>query len=370
MARKYSANLVDEIVKKQYIELIDGVEVIVKPIPDCDIEGAMDPRLYVSSKKAARLLKFVPKRFLKFDFSPKSIKKLRKMFNSVDSTDIVEEPINIHSFKVKAKDGYEIPMKRFTSNHTLDNAPVLYFIHGGGFFAGHIGVVSEALKLIAQNTGIIIYACDYRLAPENPFPIGHEDVYTCLEWIYDNVASEGGDPTNIFVGGDSAGGNLSAYCSNRNIKEKTNLIKGQLLLYPTVNMGGVSDPYVDFSLDKIAIYDKQRSVIEPGLLMMGTMGTKLAEVLGIDDLMSKYLTPYIDVSAQSPVSFISVGEHDGLSIETLAYARKLKEVGVETDTYLYRGMGHAYLDHIGNYPQSEDCANEMGQFILKHSGRL
>lgn len=369
MARKYSMKLLDDMVKRQYVELIDGEEVTIKPIPDSDIPGAMDPRLYASMKKTALIMKFIPKRFMKIDFSPKSIERLRKMFNSIDSTPTVEEPIDIKSFTVKANDDYEIPMKRFTSKHTLENAPVLYFIHGGGFFAGHTGVIAEAMKMIAANTGIIIYACDYRLAPENPYPIGHKDVYSCLEWIFKNTQSEGGDPSNIFVGGDSAGGNLTAYCANRNIDEGTDIVKGQLLLYPTVNMGGVSDPYVDFSLDKVAIYEKQSSVITPSLTMMGELGGGLAEILGTSDVMTKYLTPYMDVSPKSPVSFISVGEHDGLVIETLAYARKLKQAGVETETFMYRGMGHAYIDQIGNYPQGEDCAIEMGKFILKHSGR-
>lgn len=66
---------------------------------------------------------------MKFDASSKSIARLRKMFNSVDSTPTVEEPIDIKEFSVKAQDGHDIPMKRFTSKHTLENAPILYFIH-------------------------------------------------------------------------------------------------------------------------------------------------------------------------------------------------------------------------------------------------
>lgn len=369
MSRKYSLSLLDAMVKNQSVEIIDGQEVIVKPIPDCDIPGAMDPRLYASAKKMALMMKFIPKSFMKMDTSPKSIARLRKMFNSVDSTPTVEEPVDIKKFTVKAKDGYEIPMKKFESKHTLENAPVLYFIHGGGFFAGSSEVVTEALKMIVTNTGIIAYAVDYRLAPENPYPTGHEDCYSGLEWIFANTKSHGGDPSNIFVAGDSAGGNLTAYCTNRNIFENTDMIKGQMLLYPTVNMGGVSDPHVDFSVDKVAVYEKQKKVILPTLTMMDSMKDTLGDILGTNDIMTPYLTPYMAVSEKSPVSFISVGEHDFLVIETLAYARKLRLAGVHTETYLYRGMGHAYIDQIGNYPQGEDCAIEMGKFILKHSGR-
>lgn len=211
MSRKYSIELVSAIQKKQYVDKIDGEDVIIKPIPDCDIPGAMDPRLYKSMKKMAFILRFLPKGLIKMDNSPKSIERLRKMFNSVDSTPTVTAPIDIEAFTIKANDGYDIPMKKFESKHTLDNAPILYFIHGGGFFGGSSDVVSEALKMIVDNTGIIAYAIDYRLAPENPYPNGHEDCYSGLEWIHANTKSQGGDPNNIFVAGDSAGGNLTAY---------------------------------------------------------------------------------------------------------------------------------------------------------------
>ena len=68
-----------------------------------------------------------------------------------------------------------------------------------------------------------------------------------------------------------------------------------------------------------------------------------------------------------PPTFITVGEHDFLKPECLAYASKLTKSGVQTETILYKGFGHAYGDNVGVYPQSEDCAIEMGKFILKYS---
>lgn len=67
-----------------------------------------------------------------------------------------------------------------------------------------------------------------------------------------------------------------------------------------------------------------------------------------------------------PPTFIAVGQHDFLYIECLAYAKKLHDAGVDTKVVVYNGMGHAYGDNIGVYPQSEDCAIEMGKFIMKN----
>ena len=90
------------------------------------VKGGVKLRL---GNEMAFVMRFMPKGLMKFDASPKSIARLRKMFNSVDSTPAVEEPIDIKEFSVKAQDGHDIPMKRFTSKHTLENAPILYFIH-------------------------------------------------------------------------------------------------------------------------------------------------------------------------------------------------------------------------------------------------
>lgn len=366
MSRKYDPELVKKIQEKQYKEVKRGVEIIVKPIPDSDIKGAVDPRLYKSLKKMGLLMKFMPKNLMKMDGSPKSNERLRKIFNSVDSTPIVTEKVEEMHQTVKAEDGYEIPITIFKSEKTLSNAPILYFIHGGGFFAGRTEVVAEALKLFVTTTGMIAVGVDYRLAPENPYPLGHTDCFTVLKWIGEQATKLGGDRKNIFVGGDSAGGNLTLYCSNRDIEEGTQLVRGQILLYPTVNMGGIKDQYTTFTLDDIDMYEKHEALIKPGIEMFSQAQDMLEKILGSNDVMNKYLTPYADVSPKSPVTMISSGEHDYLTIESLAYAKKLKDLGVDVTFTYYCGLGHAYIDHIGNYPQAEDCINDIAAFIRKN----
>ena len=367
MSRQYDEKLVKAIKDKQYTEMRRDVEIIVKPIPDCDDKGAVDPRLLKSSKKMALLMKFMPKSMMKMDASPKSVQRLRKIFNNVDSTPIVTKGFTRDNRTVKAADGFDIPVSIFKSDVTMPNAPILYFIHGGGFFAGSTDVVADALQLFVTTTNMIAVGVDYRLAPENPYPTGHEDCYTVLKWIAKEAESFGGDAKNIFVGGDSAGGNLTLYCSNRSLEDQLNLVRGQLLFYPTVNMGGIKDKYTEFTMDDIAIYPPHDKYIRPGFQMFSSATTSLTDLLGDKaDPMTKYLTPYMDVSKDSPVTFISSGEHDFLTIESLAYAKKLNDLGVETTFTHYNGLGHAYLDHIGNYPQAEDCVADIGEFMRKN----
>lgn len=366
MSKKYSDKLVDAIREKQYKDQRIGVDVIIKPIPDCDIKGAMDPRLYDNSKMMAKMMKFMPKKMM--EINVKNMERLRKPFNNVDSTNFVKDKTCEKVF-VEASDGYKIPVTIFKGNKTLENAPILYFIHGGGFFAGSVDVVSEALRYIVNETGIIAVGCDYRLAPENPYPTSHTDTYAVLEWIYDYAQDFGGDKHNIFVSGDSAGGNLTVYNTNRSLEEDKDYVKGQIILYPTLNMNGIQDEYTKFDINNFEIYDKHKKVIQPSLEMFASASSALNDILGTDDVTNKYLTPYMDVSDNLPVTMFTVGEHDALITETLAYAKKMTDLGNKPEFTIYKGMGHAYIDHMGNYPQAEDCAKDIGDFILRHSNR-
>lgn len=368
MERKYPNSLLQQIVARQEIQSINGIDVLVKKIPDCDIAGAMDPRLYKDTKKMALIMKLLPKSMRSMDFSsPKSLKKLRNMFNGVKSIPVVQEKITITTHHVTAPDGYQIPIRKYHSPARKKNVPILYFIHGGGFFGGSPDVVEEAIKLIVANTDILAYSIDYRLAPEHLYPTGHEDCYAGLKWIYAHALEHGADPQNIFVAGDSAGGNLTQYCTNKDLDNGLHMVKGQLLLYPTVNMGGVQDEYAKWTKDKYEIYSKHQMPINMTLDLFGGATDGLGQLLGTKEIRNKYLTPYLEVNPDMPPTFVTVGEHDFLKVETLAYARKLVKAGVKTTTVLYKGFGHAYIDNIGVYPQSEDCAIEMGNFILKHT---
>ncbi|WP_141560082.1 alpha/beta hydrolase, partial [Bacillus thuringiensis] len=115
---------------------------------------------------------------------------------------------------------------------------------------------------IVEKTDILAFSIDYRLTPEHPFPTGHTDCYTTLKWIYENAEAFGGDKNNIFVAGDSAGGNLTQYCTTRDMEDGRNFVKGQLLLYPTLNMCDYEDEFYSWSIDKYEIAPKYKKGLE------------------------------------------------------------------------------------------------------------
>ena len=102
--------------------------------------------------------------------------------------------------------------------HTLDiyrprkkagPLPVVLYIHGGGF-----RILSKdthwVFGLVFARRGYLVLSINYRLAPGHVFPAAIEDVCSAWTWLLKNVERLGGDPSRIFVSGESAGANLSA----------------------------------------------------------------------------------------------------------------------------------------------------------------
>ena len=104
--------------------------------------------------------------------------------------------------------------------------PTLLFIHGGGFVIGDLDSYDAQCRLLCSRASVVVASLDYRLAPEHPFPAAVEDALAAFEW----VASRFDGP--LAVGGDSAGGNLSAVVA----QASRDRLAAQLLIYPSTNM--------------------------------------------------------------------------------------------------------------------------------------
>jgi acetyl esterase/lipase len=88
--------------------------------------------------------------------------------------------------------------------------PVVAFVHGGGFVAGDKGGPEAPfynnVGAWAVQHGMIGVTLTYRLAPAARWPAGAQDLAGALGWLGANIARFGGDPTRIFLMGQSAGG--------------------------------------------------------------------------------------------------------------------------------------------------------------------
>lgn len=111
-------------------------------------------------------------------------------------------------------------------------APVVLFVHGGGFLQGDKaadGWANAAVGRMAARRGWLGAVMNYRLAPDHMWPEGAEDVAGAVDWLAANAAHCGGDPARIVLIGTSAGAvHVSGFLRLR--PDHEGLVRGAVLL--------------------------------------------------------------------------------------------------------------------------------------------
>ena len=98
---------------------------------------------------------------------------------------------------------------RLVRPHERTDLPLIVHFHGGGFVFCNLDTHEPLCRTLAQASGCVVASVDYRLAPENPFPVPLEDCYHATQWLAAHARELGVDAGRIAVAGDSAGGNLA-----------------------------------------------------------------------------------------------------------------------------------------------------------------
>jgi acetyl esterase len=213
--------------------------------------------------------------------------------------------------------------------------PALIFFHGGGYVIGSLDTHDAPCRQLANGAGVRVIAIDYRLAPEHPFPAATEDAIAATRWVARNASTLGIDPTRIAVGGDSAGGNLSAVVSQVFRDEADVNIAFQLLIYPAVDM--VTD------------HPSRTALAEGYMLDTDTVTWFMQQYLpGAPDPTDPRLSPALAPSlAGLPPAHIITAGFDPLKDEGRAYAEALTQAGVKATHTCYDGAIHGFVNMGG-----------------------
>jgi acetyl esterase len=114
-------------------------------------------------------------------------------------------------------------------------APALLYLHGGGWVIGAPETHEDVCRTLANRAGALVVSPDYRLAPEHPFPAALEDCGAALRHMVGEAEALGIDPGRVAIGGDSAGGNLSAVLALMARDGAMPPLAGQFLIYPVTD---------------------------------------------------------------------------------------------------------------------------------------
>ncbi|MHC1682050.1 MAG: alpha/beta hydrolase [Clostridiaceae bacterium] len=353
--------LVSLIEKRQEEKNIHNLDMIIKNIPDNDNQGDLDPRVKDSLEKAAASFANAPKVEPPKSADDIPVDIIRSMMGceNFDISNGIETMDKI----IEGRNG-DIPLKIYTSNKS-EKMPAIVFIHGGGFLGGSTKTVDNACRYLAEKIEGVVVSVDYRLCPEHRFPQGLHDCFYTIKWLYENAKELKVNKDAIGVSGDSAGGNLSAVCSLMDRDLKTNMIKFQGLIYPTVMMSKkeVDDYKFDINLYNIK---HNNELVKTAIMMLTNFPPVSLLYLNNDEEMDNpYVSPLLADSLSGVAeTLIVTAEYDYLTLEAEAYGRKLIRDGVKTKIIRYNGVDHAFIDKIGIYPQAQDCINEVAKAFI------
>ncbi len=247
--------------------------------------------------------------------------------------------------------GQDLPVRIYRPSER-SGLPLILFIHGGGWVVGSIETHDNVCRKLSKLSGAIVVSVGYRLAPENRFPAGLEDVYAALEWINQKAGSFGGDPTRLAVAGDSAGANLAAAVCLVTRDRGGPPVRFQALAYPAVDASNLDRE--SYHLNGKGYY-LTRQVIEQVIPLY---------INKPNDIFNPYVSPLLAETPKGlPPALIITAEFDPLRSEGEAYTQRLEGAGVSCRLHRYTGMIHGFVSFTGILPQAGRAIDEIAAAI-------
>lgn len=238
--------------------------------------------------------------------------------------------------------------------------PLFVFFHGGGFVVGDVDSYDVTCRILAIKTGAKVISVDYRLAPEHPFPAAPEDCYAATKWVAENALDLNGDPSNLIVGGDSAGGTLSAAVTLMARDRKTPSITKQILIYPVTDFHQQGIPSIYRSYTENA---EGFGVTNTHMSLFWDLYIEKEE-----DRNHPYASPIraADVSCLPPALLLTA-EYDVLRDEGEQYGRRLRESGVPVIAKRFDGIIHGFLQFFVDQEEATEALDMMSVFIQENA---
>ncbi|TYG39589.1 hypothetical protein ES288_D12G027300v1 [Gossypium darwinii] len=231
--------------------------------------------------------------------------------------------------------------------------PLLVHYHGGGFSIGSAfdTFTYKVAAPLAKQANIVLVSIDYRLAPEHPLPIAHDDSWVGLQWVASHANGQGpepwlndnADPSRVFLAGESAGANIAHFVAvQAGVTKLVDLkIRGMLIVHPYF---GTREPS-DNELDKYVC--------------------PTSTEFDNDPIVNPAADPKLNEMACERV-IVLVAEEDGFRNRGEAYYETLAKSGWrgKVEFFETKGEGHCFHVVINNH-NTEVLKNKMVDFINK-----
>jgi acetyl esterase/lipase len=233
-----------------------------------------------------------------------------------------------------------------------DESKAILYIHGGGFVAGVPGNHRPLTWRLADKVGVPVYAVDYRLAPEHPFPAGLDD---CVA-AYRGLLEKGIPAKSIVIAGDSAGGNLTLTTALKLKALGVELPAGLVALSPATDLEGVG------------FESRETNAASDALFSEGMFATLQPLYCPNADIHDPFISPYRGDVAGLPPTLIHCSGAEMLRDDGVKMAQKMKAAGVPVTLEVWPKVFHVWQVMADMLPEARQSIDKIAAFMRDQLG--
>ena len=256
------------------------------------------------------------------------------------------------------QDGQTVKIYIMKPERVAGKPGVLLFIHGGVWIVGNFQNHQRLLRDLVVGSGQVGVFVEYTSLPEARFPTQLDQCYAVLKWVAAHAQEIGADGSRIALAGNSVGGNMTAALTLMAKDRGGPKISYQVLMIPATDATVDTESYHEYGTGRFLA----RSFMKYGWdLYAPDAATR----------NNPYVSP-LRANLQQlrglPPALVITAENDPLRDEGEAYARKLKEAGVNVIATRYNGMIHDFvlLNGIQADPEPQAAIRQVSAEIKAH----
>ncbi|ASG68013.1 phosphorylase [Francisella halioticida] len=275
--------------------------------------------------------------------SRKDLEATRKAAASLSLYSYVKEPVeNVENIKISHQDGHSIPVRVYNPN-TQEKLKVIIFSHGGGFVSGTLDSFDAFCRKLALTTNRVVFAVDYRLAPEHKFPAGLNDVECVAEHVFKYYKKFEISRKEFTLMGDSAGANLTILATYNLLQSDKAKIYNNIILYPSVDLSHMPTKSLD-DFESGYILTKAKTMWYSELYVPEGLNRRSPEISPF----------YIKQLENMPRTLVMTAGYDPLKDEGLLFAERLLRHNVEVQHYHFDSLVHGFINFSKLIPKEMD----------------
>lgn len=295
----------------------------------------------MSISRRARFIRWLTSRYIKkLDIREAPVPKMRERLDLVGRLGRKAKGVAIEECDVAG-----LHAEWYRPPESLSGKVFLY-LHGGAYALGSCDSHRALASRIAEAAGVDTLLPEYRLAPENPFPAGLDD---CVA-VYRALLGEGYSADDIIIGGDSAGGGLTAATMLQLRHNGMPLPRAAILL----------SPFLDVSASGETM--KTRAGRDPWF-EPENISVVVGHYCPKEDPRNPLVSPVFANVAGLPPMLIHVGDDEILLSDSTRFADKLRQAGIEVELEVFPELWHVFQLFIGAMPESKVAVQKIGAYI-------